>query len=258
LQNIYTKEKSKIRACFNRAARSYDDHCHLQFRIGKDLINLLSRHMSSFPKLIDVGCGTGKLTKELADALHYDYLVAIDNADAVIEIARSRLSSLAVKVVHADFDDVPLPNKAVDAVFSNMALQWSLNFGATLIELSRILTTQGMLAFSVPIKGTFVELRQASRKFLTIAEITEQLVKLNYKLIETVNTQHTFYFENIFQLLKSIKQVGATHIEKPLVRSLGSRGYLTKLEKYYLESFGKDGRLPLTYSIILIVARKVN
>jgi SAM-dependent methyltransferase len=73
--------------------------------------------------VLEVGCGTGKLTEVLVDlGLHVD---AVDPGARMVAAARRRVSRLDRVRFHVDrFEDVALPEEAFDAVFSATAFHW--------------------------------------------------------------------------------------------------------------------------------------
>ncbi|MDQ3822315.1 MAG: class I SAM-dependent methyltransferase [Actinomycetota bacterium] len=73
-------------------------------------------------KVVEVGCGTGKLTLALvARGLHVE---AVDPGSNLVAFARSRLAGSPVRFHVARFEDVELPAGAFDAVFSATAFHW--------------------------------------------------------------------------------------------------------------------------------------
>jgi SAM-dependent methyltransferase len=74
-------------------------------------------------RVLEVGCGTGKLTELLAArGLEID---AIDPGAAMIAAARKRVGDDAnVRFHEGRFEDVALPENAYDAVFSATAFHW--------------------------------------------------------------------------------------------------------------------------------------
>jgi malonyl-CoA O-methyltransferase len=259
------QEKTKIKTCFNRAAQTYDDHCHLQTKIGKRLIKRTKRYATGHCRIIDLGCGTGNITKKLVETLNYQKVIALDHAEKFLQVAK-RLA-LAVPILLADFDAIPLADNTIDLVFSNMALQWSLDITITLKEISRILSTQGTLIFSIPVLGTFHELLESQRlltmkaleeRFLNNEILVNYVINSGYQIIEMGQKNITFYFDRISQLVSSIKNVGATY-KKDSVGPFLAKNYFSDLEKIYLEQFGTvNKQLPLTYSIVFVIAKRIS
>ena len=74
-------------------------------------------------RVLEVGCGTGKLTELLAARrLEVD---AVDPGEAMIAAARQRVGDAAnVRFHQGRFEDLALPEDAYDAVFSATAFHW--------------------------------------------------------------------------------------------------------------------------------------
>ena len=74
-------------------------------------------------RVLEVGCGTGKLTELLA-ARHLS-VDAVDPGRRMIEQAKRRLGGRGVVRFHIGrFEDVAFPEKAFEAVFSATAFHW--------------------------------------------------------------------------------------------------------------------------------------
>ena len=74
-------------------------------------------------RVVEVGCGTGKLTEALVErGLRVD---AVDPGPRMIEVARRRVSNSELATFHVGrFEDVGLPADGFDAVFSATAFHW--------------------------------------------------------------------------------------------------------------------------------------
>jgi SAM-dependent methyltransferase len=73
-------------------------------------------------RVVEVGCGTGKLTRLLVErGLRVD---AVDPGPAMIAVARRHVGDEAVRFHVGRFEDVELPEHAFEAVFSATAFHW--------------------------------------------------------------------------------------------------------------------------------------
>jgi ubiquinone/menaquinone biosynthesis C-methylase UbiE len=101
-------------------------------------------------RVLDVGCGGGRLTVALARAG-----AAVTGADTSLERleqARRRAGEAGVELelVEADFDvPLPFPDEAFDGVTSRLALMAARDPVATLRELRRVLEPGGRIATAV-------------------------------------------------------------------------------------------------------------
>jgi SAM-dependent methyltransferase len=74
-------------------------------------------------RVVEVGCGTGKLTEALA--ARGLYVDAVDVGARMIEMARRRVGSTGLVRFHVGrFEEVDLPTGSFDAVFSATAFHW--------------------------------------------------------------------------------------------------------------------------------------
>jgi trans-aconitate 2-methyltransferase len=78
--------------------------------------------------VLDLGCGTGRVTQEIRQRLPAGYLVGADRSDAMVETAAAWLRRHApgAAVVQADGADLPF-RRAFDAVFSTATFHWILD-----------------------------------------------------------------------------------------------------------------------------------
>src|SRR5438270_5751580 len=89
------------------------------FGYGRDLVSLLDPQPGE--RILDLGCGTGQLTRAIADA--GAQVVGIDNSPGMIEAARAEYTDLEFEQADARSFSFPY---AFDAVFSNAVLHWVL------------------------------------------------------------------------------------------------------------------------------------
>jgi ubiquinone/menaquinone biosynthesis C-methylase UbiE len=94
-------------------------------------------------RVVEVGCGTGKLTAALVErGLRVE---AVDPGHDLVEIARGRLGGASVRFHLARFEDVQLPAGAFDAVFSAAAFHW-VDPSSGWTKAARLLRPGGLLA----------------------------------------------------------------------------------------------------------------
>ncbi len=104
-------------------ARTYDQVSHLvQYRWGRKVLEW--RKWLGNEIVMDAGCGSGILTKELAKKVPRGKVYAVDIDSNMIEQAKNNLRFFDnVEIVQTSFTDMKLPRK-LDVIFSNSALHW--------------------------------------------------------------------------------------------------------------------------------------
>jgi trans-aconitate 2-methyltransferase len=103
--------------------------------------------------VVDLGCGTGKLTLFLHETLKANKTLGIDSSVAMLKeafsLARSNLQFQLLSI--EDFK----PTEKYDLIFSNAALQWLHNHTELFGRLSHDLSKNGQLAFQMPANFDF-------------------------------------------------------------------------------------------------------
>jgi trans-aconitate 2-methyltransferase len=97
---------------------------------------------------VDLGCGTGELTRALHERLGASTTVGVDNSDAMLEKAAEHTGgglSFAKGDIAVDPRQGPF-----DVIFSNAALHWVPDFEGTLARLAALLRPGGQLAVQIP------------------------------------------------------------------------------------------------------------
>ncbi len=98
-------------------AKLYDEKHSFVWERAKGVVEMLQPKAGE--RILDVGCGTGHLTAEIAAS--GAELVGIDQSPAMIAQARERYPKLKFEV--CDAREIPFAGE-FDAVFSNAALHW--------------------------------------------------------------------------------------------------------------------------------------
>ncbi|MGH7840989.1 MAG: methyltransferase domain-containing protein [Candidatus Binataceae bacterium] len=106
-------------------------------------------------RVVDLGCGAGEHTIELARRVAHGHVTGLDSSPAMIARAMQLRAALApelrdrVRFVAGDFRTIA-DDRAYSVVFSNAALQWAHHHRAVLTRWFRALTPGGRMAVQVP------------------------------------------------------------------------------------------------------------
>jgi SAM-dependent methyltransferase len=101
---------------------------------------------------VEVGCGAGRMTKQLA--ADFDRVFAVDVSEEMIDLAKSKVASANVAFSLIDGIHLPLPDGSVKGVFSTHVLQHldSVEVGFQYFrEFYRVLDMGGTLMIHLPI-----------------------------------------------------------------------------------------------------------
>jgi trans-aconitate 2-methyltransferase len=126
-------------------ARTYDRVADPQTRWGTAVLDRLP--LTGDERVLDAGCGSGRVTELLAARLPRGRVVALDGSPAMIDAARERLASFGdrIEYVVADLGE-PLPIEgSVDAILSTATFHWVPDHDALFANLAAVLRPGGRL-----------------------------------------------------------------------------------------------------------------
>ena len=103
-------------------------------------------HLRSGMSLLDVGCGPGTITADLAEAVAPGRVLAIDTGAAVIDQARRATSDAGVEVRVGDIYALDEPDGAFDVIHAHQTLQHVPDPVAALREMKRLAASGGLVA----------------------------------------------------------------------------------------------------------------
>ncbi|WP_276255711.1 class I SAM-dependent methyltransferase [Halomontanus rarus] len=102
---------------------TYDDAQSFVAAYGSSVVDVLEP--AADERILDLGCGTGHLTREIADAGTGTTAVGLDSSTAMIERARETYPGPDLEFVRGDARSIDRTvDGTFDAVFSNAALHW--------------------------------------------------------------------------------------------------------------------------------------
>ncbi|HEY7836271.1 MAG TPA: methyltransferase domain-containing protein [Solirubrobacteraceae bacterium] len=138
-------------------ADTYDRTSQPQQKWGGEV---LSRLIGIAPDatVLDVGCGTGRVTEHLARLVPAGRVLAIDASEEMVSLARARLGERA-EVWRSDVLDLDLEEE-VDAVFSTATLHWVEDHDALWPVLARALRPGGRLEAQCGGEGNIERVRE--------------------------------------------------------------------------------------------------
>jgi trans-aconitate 2-methyltransferase len=134
-------------------ADTYDAVSDPQFSWGMEVLERLE--LSGDEVVLDAGCGSGRVTAELATRLPAGRLIAVDASEAMIAKARERLGE-GVTYMVADLSELEL-EEPVDLIFSTATLHWILDHDTLFRRLRAALRPGGRLIAQCGGEGNVAE-----------------------------------------------------------------------------------------------------
>ena len=122
-------------------AETYDAISDPQFSWGMEVLERLE--LAGDEAALDAGCGSGRVTEELAKRLPNGSVLAVDASEAMVAKARQRLGEAASYLV-ADLSELEL-DEPVDLVFSTATFHWILDHDRLFANVRKALRPGGRL-----------------------------------------------------------------------------------------------------------------
>lgn len=238
---------------FNQAQKTYDKNCHVQRDAARLLVDIYQQHVTEhnvIERIMDCACGTGVSTQYLDAFFQTRFITAIDVADKLLLMAKKRKYKNTVIFLKEDFNYSTVLHQSMDLVFSSMGFQWSDDFEKTFLSMYCYLKPGGLLLFSMPVVGTFDEIKPDKRlNFLSIKVLLSHVVQAGFDIIHWQVKSYTDSFPSAFSALRSIKLVGAGYVPAKLPAGLQTGRALDNV-------FHQTHQVCLTQRIVFILARR--
>lgn len=251
-------DKGRVRAAFERAAATYDAAAVLQRTVGERLLERLDLIKVTPARVLDVGSGTGYCSRRLQQRYRRAQVFGVDLAHGLARRATSKAGWFSrTRFVCGDAEALPLAERSMDIVLSNLTLQWCRP-DVVFRECMRVLRPGGVLMFTSFGPDTLRELRGAWRTvdaqphvhtFIDMHDLGDALVRAGFG-DPVMDMEHfTLTYTDVMSLLRDLKQIGAHHAGKERVRGLTGKGRFRRFQAAY-EQLRRDGKIPATYEVV--------
>ncbi|NBT85385.1 MAG: methyltransferase domain-containing protein [Alphaproteobacteria bacterium] len=243
--------KQNIINAFDKAALTYDCCAHVQKNIATNLAADLIKLKNTPGSILEIGCGTGFLTQSLVSQFKDVPYYATDFAPLMVRSCQEKFKN--IPKVHSfvmDGENPTLENNS-DWICSSMAFQWFEDFE---VSVRKLWQKTNVLAFTVPVDGTFQELHDVYKQFNYSARFRPFIVADTlYKLCRDLKPRN-FQFqiqkevEHFQNMLLFIKQLRNTGTQTP--QSTYSQGNIRPLISYL------SGGFSVTYQVAYCILEK--
>jgi malonyl-CoA O-methyltransferase len=251
---------NKVRRRFDASAAQYDRHALLHRQIADRLLVRITE--GPVPcAVLDIGCGTGHLTKGLKDRFPSSRVVGLDFSEGMIEAAR--LKDRQVDWVVADSHCLPFADGIFDLVTSNLAYQWAVDLTVAFREARRVLRPGGIFAATLfgykTCKELIESLLQAEAGRFRFDRLPHQGQVINAlaaggfrgPVVDSQEMKTTF--KDMRQLMSWLKAIGANNL---LQDGYLGAGALSRAAGLYQEKFSHPQGIEATFEVIWVYAEK--
>jgi malonyl-CoA O-methyltransferase len=258
-REVFRLDRAQLRASFERASGSYESAARLQVSVAAELLARLDDFHFAPRVVLDLGCGTGRVTRELKRRYPRARVIALDIAPGMLrEARRHQLLWRRFERVCGDALRLPLKDSSVELVFSSLMLQWCEPLERAFAEVRRVLKSSGFFVFSIFGPDTLKELRSAWAQtdaythvnhFPDVHVVGDALTRAG--LVEPVLDVDRIElgYPDVLSLMRDLKAIGAHNVTAGRPRALAGRSRLARVQHAYESCRGGQG-LPATYEVI--------
>jgi malonyl-CoA O-methyltransferase len=157
---ILSRRSAAIAARFGASAERYERHAGLQRAIAARLARLLPKREA--PSVLELGCGTGLLSRHLLQRYPGGRFVLTDAAPAMIAACRRNLAPLGPANISFEVMDAGEAggHAGLDVIVSSMTLHWLADPVGSLERLRRFLAPEGVMLYATLGPDSFAEWRE--------------------------------------------------------------------------------------------------
>jgi len=252
-------DPAAIRRAFDKAASSYDQAAALHHEVSSRLLERLNLVRGEPKTIVDLGAGSGRGSGGLKSHYRKAQVIALDLSFEMLQAAnRHRKLFRKFDRVCGDAESLPLRDRSVDWCISNLMLAWCDPPDSVFAEVQRILKPQGLFSFTTFGPDTLIELRRAwesveagphVHRFLDMHDLGDALLRSGFAEPVMDTERITVTYSDSRQLMRELKNTGATTATKGRNRSLANRTKLVAVSKAY-EMLLQQNRLPVTLEIV--------
>jgi malonyl-CoA O-methyltransferase len=253
-------DRHAVRESFDRASATYEAAAVLQARVNDELLERVDFFQLDPAAVLDLGAGTGRGSRALAQRFPRAQVLAMDLAPGMLREARRKIAPDArFETVCGDVFHLPLREASVDVVCSNLMLQWCDDLGAALAEVRRVLTPGGLFAFSTFGPDTLIELRTAwavadaehshVNTFLDVHDVGSAVMHAGFSEPVLDVERRLLTYVDVLAVMRDLKTIGAHNVTATRARGLTGRARFRHMTEVY-ESMRNEGRIPATYEVV--------
>lgn len=256
--------KQQVRQHFSLHAREYDRYAKVQQVVARRLALLLKEYQRPFGRALEVGCGTGMLSRQLLDLQPDMDLILSDIAHGMCQQVQENYPHQSVCAL--DAAALPFVEETFDLVTSSSVYQWLNDLPNAFAEIFRVLRPGGVLAIAFFGEKTLYELRNSHQavllgkqshvqSFPEINAVADALVR-EFQVLNLHAEFEIEWHENVSALLRALKKIGAQNASQKRPPGLASRQVMQQMMTHYNDVYGCEDGIPATYEVIYLLARK--
>ena len=242
-------QKELLKKRFSKSLKTYDDNAVIQKLMAKNLVNLIDGNC--FEKVVELGCGTGLLTKEFTGNKNFSDYKAVDIVSGCEKYIKKIGNNISFKCCDLECFDNNIYSPKPNLIISNAAIQWIGDLDIFFKNIYNNLAEGGTFAFTLFGEENYRELKTIIKK--PMQYVTTNYLKAVLSDFDIVNISEEtkiLEFNSPKDVLYHIKNTGVNAVEE----TRWTKSDLVHFEDEYQKICGKN--ITLTYHPIYVVVKK--
>lgn len=253
--------RHKIKESFNRAAKSYDKSATVQKIIADDLLNITKKHIPQAKNILELGSGTGYLSKLLAQHYPDSQLLISDCAERMLNISNQSLNRQHIACYS---EQLPTASKSQNLVISSLMLQWCDHI-KSFNEINRVIKDDGEFILATLGPNTLQALSQCYQQAHKIDHINplpkleylqQHLEKLNLSQLKYIKKNYSIPYTSHYKLIYAISKIGSLYNHLRTQNGLITRSFFKRLDQTYQQLFPTHKHIMASYEVFFIYGKK--
>lgn len=271
---MVTIDRQRVQSSFHKGADAYDGHTPVQQRVLQNLLQQAVRHLNlPAQRVLDIGCGTGRLLELISQVSSDAVLSGLDLAQNMLDRAAERLPA-TVRLTQGDAEQLPFAAESFSLVLSSSTFQWLGCLDRCFGEVHRVLEPDGRFLFALFGGETLFELRESwqqalvscgrelpavedgTHQFYREDQVLHALVLAGFKDCTVRTEREVVWYPDVPHLLQAIKKIGAGTSRPPAGGGLGWRKVVHAMADLYRDRFAVESGVPVSYDVIYAAGRR--
>lgn len=255
----YFLDPHTVRHSFDAASHGYDAVAVVARKLGERLLERLDVVRMQPARILDLGAGTGQMSRLLKRRYRAAQVTALDLSPAMLHVGRQHRGLLRrFERAAGDAHFLPIRTESIDLVFSNLMLQWCHHTDGVFQEVRRVLKPEGLFVFTTLGPDTLMELRSAweavddcihVHRFVDMHDLGDALLRARFADPVMDVERLSISYPNLDTLLQDLRTGGARNIARGRRRGLTGRTRFQAMRAHDALAL-RDGALPVSVELV--------
>lgn len=240
-------DKELVGDRFASASTSYEREAEVQRKVAAILADASSHEVRRSRSVLEIGSGTGVLTKMYLPMFADSRIALWDLAPAVVDGVNG--NEVEARACDAEIELRRKPDASVDVIFSSSTIQWFNSPRRAINELVRMLKPGGTAFISCYVDGTIPQLAMLDGASpMHYPQLDDVLCRLEGADCETFTRSFDLTFDTPSEALAHMRATGVNSLARKAMSIADTRRLMRMLTV--------DGKAVLTFNTRFIIIRK--